>query len=68
MNAGRKLVAIGAAGVLVVALIAVYIAQWLTVSPSAVASATPQNGVTDLTLQTVASWAPLRTPTGCRTS
>ena len=32
-----------------------YITQWLTVGPTAVASAAPQNGVTSLTLQTVAS-------------
>jgi hypothetical protein len=46
---------VGALTVLVIALIAVYITQWLTVSPPAVASAPPQKGVTKLTMQTVAS-------------
>jgi hypothetical protein len=46
---------VGALTVLVLALIAVYITQWLTVSPPAVASAPPRQGVTKLTMQTVAS-------------
>ncbi len=55
MNATRRLVAAGSVGVLAIALIAVYITQWLTVGPPAVASAAPQDGVTHMTLQTVAS-------------
>ena len=55
MNAARKLWAVGVLGVLAVALIAIYITQWLTVSPPAVASAAPRQGETQLTLQTVAS-------------
>jgi hypothetical protein len=55
MNTARRLWAVGALVVLAVALIAVYITQWLTVSPPAVASAAPRQGETQLTLQTVAS-------------
>ena len=55
MTATRKLVAAGSLGVLVIVLIAVYITQWLTVGPTAVASAAPQNGVTSQHIHAIGS-------------
>ncbi|MDX6568022.1 MAG: hypothetical protein QOH15_600 [Gaiellales bacterium] len=55
MNASRKLCAACAGAVLAVALISIYITQWLTVSPPSVASAATRTGEARLTIQTVAS-------------
>jgi hypothetical protein len=55
VSASRKLWAACAGAVLAVALISIYITQWLTVSPPSVASAATRTGEARLTIQTVAS-------------
>jgi hypothetical protein len=55
VNASRKLFAAGACAVLAVALISIYITQWLTVGPAPVASAATRKGEARLTIQTGAS-------------
>jgi hypothetical protein len=55
LSEARKLSVVFVGAVLAVALITIYLAQWLTASPSSVASAAGPQGQAQLTLQTVAS-------------